>query len=102
MNLKVFEYIWRKEGEREKDTFGVSANQLLEFGGVFEKIVHEREDKEKTKWVEYDRIGVLTLKGLQETNKKLEEKCKKYESALKILGEKLGIDLNDLLDNNED
>lgn len=66
MNLKVFEYIWRKEGEREKDTFGVSANQLLEFGGVFEKIVHEREDKEKTKWVEYDRFGVLAIKAIQE------------------------------------
>lgn len=66
LDLKVICYEWNKEGEQKRDTFGISATELEEKGGVFEKIVHEREDEQRTKWVEYDRVGVLALKGMQE------------------------------------
>lgn len=66
LDLKVIRYEWNKEGEQKRDTFGISATELEEKGGVFEKIVHEREDEQRTKWVEYDRVGVLALKGMQE------------------------------------
>lgn len=35
-------------------------------------MVHSRGDKYKTKWVEYDRFGVLAIKAIQELLKKLE------------------------------
>lgn len=66
LDLKVICYEWNKEGEQKRDTFGISATELEEKGGVFEKIVHERDDEQRTKWVEYDRVGVLALKGMQE------------------------------------
>lgn len=66
LDLKVICYEWNKEGEQKRDTFGISATELEEKGGLFEKIVHERDDEQRTKWVEYDRVGVLALKGMQE------------------------------------
>ena len=63
--LDIISYDWIKEGE-ERSTFGVNANQLLELGGIFESMVHERLDEDKTKWVEYDRFGVIALKAIQE------------------------------------
>ena len=68
--ISIISYKWNKQGESEKDTFGVNATQLLSMGGIFSKIVHERPDEEKTKWIEYDRLGVLALKGVQELYKK--------------------------------
>jgi hypothetical protein len=66
LKVPVIDYIWNKEGEQKRDTFGVSAQYLESLGGEFAKIVHEREDKDHTKWVEYDRLGVLAIKALQE------------------------------------
>lgn len=64
-NLSIFSYDWVKEDEN-RSTFGVNADELLELGGIFESMVHERIDKDKTKWVEYDRFGVIALKCIQE------------------------------------
>lgn len=66
LKVPVIDYTWNKEGEQKRDTFGVSAQHLESLGGEFAKIVHEREDKDHTKWVEYDRLGVLAIKALQE------------------------------------
>ena len=77
LNIDVISYFWNKEGETKRDTFGVNADALKNMGGIFSKIVHERDDKEKTKWVEYDRIGVLLLEAFKEyvekTDKQIEE-----------------------------
>lgn len=83
-DLDIIEYDWNKEGEA-RHTFGVSASQLEQLGGVFKNIVHERQDKEKTKWVEYDRIGVLALKGLQEYISQTEEKIRNLEQRISKL-----------------
>lgn len=72
LDLDLICYTWAKPGETQRDTFGLSASQLLEKGGVFGKIVHERGDEDATQWVEYDRVGVLALKGLQEIARKTE------------------------------
>lgn len=61
--LDIIEYTWNKEGETKKDTFGISAQQLEKLG--FQNMVHTREDND-TKWVEYDRFGVIALKAIQE------------------------------------
>ena len=66
MKLDIISYKWCKQGEVERNTFGVKANQLVEFGGLFKKIVHEHQDEDKTQWVEYDRLGVLAIAGLKE------------------------------------
>lgn len=70
LKLDIISYIWKKEGEAERDTFGVNAKQLKNLQGIFEKIVHVRDDKDKTQWVEYDRFGVLAIKGIQELERK--------------------------------
>ena len=86
-DLSIIEYDWNKKGE-EKHTFGVNATQLQQKGRIFKSIVHEREDKDKTKWVEYDRIGVIALKGLQEYIKYMEERITKLELRIKELESK--------------
>lgn len=71
--LDIIQYIWEHpDEERIRNTFGVKADQLLELGGIFATMVHSRGDKYKTKWVEYDRFGVLAIKAIQELLKKLE------------------------------
>lgn len=71
--LDIIQYIWEHpDEERIRNTFGVKADQLLELGGIFATMVHSRSDKYKTKWVEYDRFGVLAIKAIQELLKKLE------------------------------
>ena len=89
-SIDIFSYIWNKENERAFDTFGVNADKLLEHS-IFKKIVHERPDEEKTKFVDYDRIGVLALKGLQEEVEIREKKIQELENRLKKLEEKLGL-----------
>ncbi len=88
LGIDVISYIWNKEGETEKDTFGVNASQLEELGGVFKKIVHERNDETKTKWVEYDRIGVLALKALQEYKAKMDKVVEDLQSQIEELKKK--------------
>ena len=86
LKLEVIDYIWNKEGESKKDTFGLNAYQLEELGGNFAKMVHERPDKEKTKWVEYDRCGVIALKAIQELYKiveKQQEEINELKSRIK-------------------
>jgi hypothetical protein len=71
--LDIIQYIWEHpDEERIRNTFGVKAGQLLELGGIFATMVHSRGDKYKTKWVEYDRFGVLAIKAIQELLKRLE------------------------------
>lgn len=71
--LDIIQYIWEHpDEERIRNTFGVKADQLLELGGIFATMVHSRGDKYKTKWVEYDRFGVLAIKAIQESLKRLE------------------------------
>lgn len=71
--LDIIQYIWEHpDEERIRNTFGVKADQLLELGGIFATMVHSRDDKYNTKWVEYDRFGVLAIKAIQELLKKLE------------------------------
>lgn len=71
--LDIIQYIWEHpDEERIRNTFGVKADQLLELGGIFATMVHSRGDKYNTKWVEYDRFGVLAIKAIQELLKKLE------------------------------
>ena len=100
MNVEIFTYIWNKKDERNFDTLGVSADQLKE-NKLFEKLVHERPDEAKTQFVDYDRIGVLALKGLQELNNKVTEELetvkkenKKLKDALKVLANKIGVTLD--------
>lgn len=100
MNVEIFTYIWNKKDERNFDTLGVSADQLKE-NKLFEKLVHERLDETKTQFVDYDRIGVLALKGLQELNNKVTEELetvkkenKKLKNALKVLADKIGVTLD--------
>ena len=93
MELEIIDYHWNKENE-ERDTFGLNATQIKK---LFPKMWHQRNDDEKTEWLEYDRTGVIALKGLQELNKKLEEKCNRYEKILNKISEKLGINLNELV-----
>ena len=100
MNVEIFTYIWNKKDERNFDTLGVSADQLKE-NKLFEKLVHERPDETKTQFVDYDRIGVLALKGLQELNNKVTEELetvkkenKKLKDALKVLANKIGVTLD--------
>ena len=89
MKIKIFTYTWNKLGERQLDTLGVSANDL-EDNSLFTKLVHERPDEDKTKFVDYDRIGVLALKGVQE----LAEENIKLKRALKALILELDIKLD--------
>lgn len=71
--LDIIQYIWEHPDEKRiRNTFGVKADQLLELGGIFATMVHSRGDKYNTKWVEYDRFGVLAIKAIQELLKKLE------------------------------
>lgn len=67
MSLNVIKYIWEHPDENGiRCTFGVKADQLLSLGGVYATMVHSRADKYDTKWVEYDRFGVLAIKAIQE------------------------------------
>lgn len=90
--ITLISYKWKKKGEEERDTFGVNATQLLQMGGIFAKIVHERPDEDKTKWIEYDRIGVLALKGVQELYRKqksdtrnLRKQINKQQTEIELL-----------------
>lgn len=86
MSLDVIKYIWEHPDENDiKCTFGVKADQLLSLGGVYATMVHSRADKYDTKWVEYDRFGVLAIKALQEVvmrNKQLESRIEYLEDAI--------------------
>ena len=96
--IDVIEYTWNHPNEEGTNhTFGVSANQVEEIGGICTLMVHEADDEYKTKSVQYDRFGVLAIKGLQEVNEKLEKKCAKLENALKLIGDKLGLNIEELL-----
>ena len=85
LNIDVISYFWNKEGETKRDTFGVNADALKNMGGIFSKIVHERNDKDKTKWVEYDRIGVLVLEAFKEYVKKTDQKIKDLEEKIQSI-----------------
>lgn len=84
--LDIIQYIWEHpDEERIRNTFGVKADQLLELGGIFATMVHSRADKYNTKWVEYDRFGVLAIKALQEVimrNKQLESRIEYLEDTI--------------------
>lgn len=96
--IDVIEYTWNHPNEEGTNhTFGVSADQVKEIGGICTLMVHEADDEYKTKSVQYDRFGVLAIKGLQEVNEKLEKKCAKLENALKLIGDKLGLNIEELL-----
>lgn len=86
MSLNVIKYIWEHPDENGiRCTFGVKADQLLSLGGVYATMVHSRADKYNTKWVEYDRFGVLAIKALQEVvmrNKQLESRIEYLEDAI--------------------
>ena len=95
--LNVIKYIWEHPDEKKVyNTFGVNADQLLDLGGIYATMVHTRPDQYNTKWVEYDRFGVLAIKGLQELNKKLEDKCAKYEKIINVLADKCGVNIDEL------
>lgn len=81
--LELIDYDFNGEGGIFNDSFGVSAQQLEELGGNFKKMVHEQDDEFKTKWVEYDRLGVIALKAIQEQQKiieSLERRIKELEN----------------------
>jgi hypothetical protein len=86
MSLNVIKYIWEHPDEDGiRCTFGVKADQLLSLGGVYATMVHSRADKYNTKWVEYDRFGVLAIKALQEVvmrNKQLESRIEYLEDTI--------------------
>lgn len=86
MSLNVIKYIWEHPDENGiRCTFGVKADQLLSLGGVYATMVHSRADKYDTKWVEYDRFGVLAIKALQEIvmrNKQLESRIEYLEDTI--------------------
>lgn len=86
MSLNVIKYIWEHPDENGiRYTFGVKADQLLSLGGVYATMVHSRADKYNTKWVEYDRFGVLAIKALQEVvmrNKQLESRIEYLENTI--------------------
>ena len=86
MSLNVIKYIWEHTDENGiRCTFGVKADQLLSLGGVYATMVHSRADKYDTKWVEYDRFGVLAIKALQEVvmrNKQLESRIEYLEDTI--------------------
>lgn len=86
MSLNVIKYIWEHPDENGiRCTFGVKADQLLSLGGVYATMVHSRADKYNTKWVEYDRFGVLAIKALQEVvmrNKQLESRIEYLEDTI--------------------
>lgn len=86
MSLNVIKYIWEHPDENGiRCTFGVKADQLLSLGGVYATMVHSRADKYDTKWVEYDRFGVLAIKALQEVvmrNKQLEGRIEYLENTI--------------------
>lgn len=95
--INVIKYIWEHPDEKDvKYTFGVNADELINLGGIYATMVHHRQDKYDTKWVEYDRFGVLAIKGLQELNKKLEDKCAKYEKIISVLADKCGVNIDEL------
>lgn len=86
MSLNVIKYIWEHPDENGiRCTFGVKADQLLSLGGVYATMVHSRADKYDTKWIEYDRFGVLAIKALQEVvmrNKQLESRIEYLEDTI--------------------
>lgn len=86
MSLNVIKYIWEHPDENGiRCTFGVKADQLLSLGGVYATMVHSRADEYNTKWVEYDRFGVLAIKALQEVvakNKQLESRIEYLEDTI--------------------
>lgn len=88
-NLDIFRYNWIKPNE-ERSTFGVNSDQLQNSGLVeIESMVHERSDEDKTKWVEYDRFGLVALKVIQEMQEKLEAQEKRIRVLEKALESKI-------------
>lgn len=99
--LEVFEYTWNHPNQEVKNhTIGVNANQIEEMGGFYSLLVHKASDEYETRSLEYDKLGVLAIKGLQEINEKLEKKCNKLENILKLVGDKLDLNINELLKEN--
>lgn len=88
--IDVISYKWCKANEPIRNTFGVNGNQIKELGGLFEKIVHTRNDKDKTIWVEYDRFGVLAIAGIKELERK--RKSDKRELLKKITNQQTEIE----------
>lgn len=94
LSIDIISYTWDKEGERKIDTIGVSAQQLLSTSNpIFSRLVHERTDEQKTKFLDYDRVGVLALRGLQEEVyirdqeiRELKEQINEIKSHLRALG----------------
>lgn len=80
-DVKIITYEWNKDGERSRHTMGVIAQQIMKKKS-FERLVHSRDDADKTLWVEYDRIGVIALKGLQEEVKIREEQNQRLEDRI--------------------
>ena len=91
MLIDIISYKWCKQGESIRNTFGVIGKQILELGGLFSKIVHTRNDEDKTIWVEYDRFGVLAIAGIKELERKRKsdkrELLKKIDSQQTIIEE---------------
>lgn len=82
-NMKIIEYDW-EHPTNNQHTFGISAQDLEALGGIYKSMVHERPDEDKTKWVEYERFGVLAIKAIQELTRKVDE----LESKIKTLENK--------------
>lgn len=99
--LEVFEYTWNHPNQEVRDhTIGMNANQIEEMGGFYSLLVHKASDEYETRSLEYNKLGVLAIKGLQEINEKLEKKCNKLENILKLVGDKLDLNINELLKEN--
>lgn len=81
--LEVIDYTWNKEGEAKRETFGISAQQLEELG--FNNMVHTRDDEDETKWVEYDRFGVLAIKAIQELTEIVEKQQDEIDKLKSLL-----------------
>lgn len=70
LKLDIIDYLWNKQGEEKRDTFGLNATQVKD---LFPKMCHTRDDEDKTEWIEYDRCGVIALKAIQEMSAKIQE-----------------------------
>lgn len=85
-NIDIIKYIWEHPNEDSvRYTFGVSSDSLLSLGGIFATMVHSRGDDYDTKWVEYDRFGVLAVKAIQE----LHQEIKQMKNYIKELENKI-------------
>lgn len=71
--LDIFHYTWNRKDDPKTRTFGVSAQQLESFGGVFAQTVHTSDDEEALKSVDYQRLAVIALKAVQEQQQIIDE-----------------------------